>query len=1112
MSASVLIVDADPLFAAHAQTALEAYGLTVHVRDDAPIDVLRKLKPTVLLVNVELAKSGASGFSICSRVRRDKDLKETPILLTSSESNMDAFKRHAATPDHADDYALKPLDGADLVGRVSKLLERVGQNGATSSAENGAAIDQDLTPPPQKAGPPPLNAGPPAINAGPPPLVPTVMGPPPLKKAPAPGPLTPPHGVEVPPRPAPSIPPASAEETWRAVSFDEMLRERLKAEAPPSTPANASADQKLTFLRQQSKYLETREKAARDGWEEAQAHGKDIERRLAAARIELARRDERIAELTAELEKVSLQLRAVETEFHTFQGEITRIFQEKDSEEKDTLARLAELEETNANLSKELEEAKKKAEDDQRRLAIFQEELDAFQQEQEELTTKLSRAAEKQAETEQTLRASERQVAELKMRLETTEAVSNQRYDELEQIRERIDHVAIEAANEKRHLEEQHEEELANVRADLEEANAELDRKLADAEKTRGEVSQELLKITAQRDALVRLKEQLQASLAEVEAKAAEREAQLKQEIAELHEERGGQVAVVDELTLAREELEIEVGRLRDYLGVAKAEIEQREHEIAELEQENADVAARAAELEQSLEETRNALQAQQEEAQHKATVHEAQLKDTEDELEELRNTLFQRMSELEKLKNDHQGADRRKRELEIAHKGAEERAKAGELRVEQLERQLEAERDEVELLSQKLVEAEAAKEAAEAAEQETNRALEEERTKGEQREGFIKKAKEKIVELQKKHEDSTAAARKDSEQLIERERKARQDLEDHLTEVESELTRREMEAAEATQRGLELERELQALRDQMKSAVDIREARILALSKELEQSRNTAGEARKSVDARDQQIRALGEQVRAREAAEQALQADVAARQQRIDQLMGDIADAEERLLSMSDAMRDQDRRSKLLLRVAKSLHLVREMLSEGRIMDLRPSMLPPGPEPRIPTFPPPPAMIPQAANKSGSMRAIGQPPPLPPKLATPPLPQQQTEPQLSDEDTADAGMLVPPGPPTRPSATPFSALVQEGKRGKKNAQRRKLKPLRAGEDVESQIDEAARLIDEGLVPVSGSTEALSPDPFRTSSALPLEQPPDDDRPEDDRQVTEVIRLEDLK
>src|SRR5262245_21342097 len=110
MSASVLIIDADPTFAAHAQSALEAQGLTVHVRDDAPIDVLRKLKPTVLLVNVELAKSGASGFSICSRVRRDKDLKETPILLTSSESNMEAFKRHSATPDHADDYAIKPID------------------------------------------------------------------------------------------------------------------------------------------------------------------------------------------------------------------------------------------------------------------------------------------------------------------------------------------------------------------------------------------------------------------------------------------------------------------------------------------------------------------------------------------------------------------------------------------------------------------------------------------------------------------------------------------------------------------------------------------------------------------------------------------------------------------------------------------------------------------------------------------------------------------------------------------------------------------------------------------------------------------------------------------
>ena len=86
---TVLIVDADSLFAAQAQATLEGAGLTVVVRDDAPLDTLRKLRPRVLVVNAELPKS--SGYSICNRLRRDKELQGTPILLTSAEASVDTI-------------------------------------------------------------------------------------------------------------------------------------------------------------------------------------------------------------------------------------------------------------------------------------------------------------------------------------------------------------------------------------------------------------------------------------------------------------------------------------------------------------------------------------------------------------------------------------------------------------------------------------------------------------------------------------------------------------------------------------------------------------------------------------------------------------------------------------------------------------------------------------------------------------------------------------------------------------------------------------------------------------------------------------------------------------
>src|SRR5689334_4789065 len=103
MPQSVLIVDADLGFTDSATSALEASGVTVHVHDDAPLDLIRKLRPTVLMLNIELPKGATTGLSICSRIRRDRELKALPILLTTTEASADMLKKHAASNDRADD-------------------------------------------------------------------------------------------------------------------------------------------------------------------------------------------------------------------------------------------------------------------------------------------------------------------------------------------------------------------------------------------------------------------------------------------------------------------------------------------------------------------------------------------------------------------------------------------------------------------------------------------------------------------------------------------------------------------------------------------------------------------------------------------------------------------------------------------------------------------------------------------------------------------------------------------------------------------------------------------------------------------------------------------------
>ncbi|MCK6550882.1 response regulator, partial [Myxococcota bacterium] len=137
MPGTVLIVDADLAFTEPTQQALEAAGLTVHVRDDAPIDLIRKLRPHVMMVNVELPR-GASGFAICGRIRRDRELKSTPILLTAGEATVEALKKHAASPDRADDYAKKPVAIDDVVARLGRMLANVVVNEPAKAPEPAA--------------------------------------------------------------------------------------------------------------------------------------------------------------------------------------------------------------------------------------------------------------------------------------------------------------------------------------------------------------------------------------------------------------------------------------------------------------------------------------------------------------------------------------------------------------------------------------------------------------------------------------------------------------------------------------------------------------------------------------------------------------------------------------------------------------------------------------------------------------------------------------------------------------------------------------------------------------------------------------------------------------
>jgi chromosome segregation ATPase len=835
------------------------------------------------------------------------------------------------------------------------------------------------------------------------------------------------------------------------------MRDRLQGEAPQAAPANASPDQRVALLRAEAKFLKSRETVAKEAWDELMEQGREMERRSLQLRLELGRRDERISELEAEIERAGVQLRGVQTEFETFQGEITRIFQEKDAEERETLARLAELEELNGNQAKEIDEHKKRIEDDQQRLRIFQEEVDTLQAD-----------LEKAAEVDVALKAAERQITDLKARLQTTEGVAGERAEEIESVRERLDRVAIEAANERRHLEARHEEalrekdeQLAEVRAELEAQNAELASELDDALTQLQQIRNDLGRTTAQRDALAKVKEELGAALADSDSAARAREQELTHKLLELEQEHSGAAAVIDELGNLREELETQLFRERERADRAEAEASAHAAEIERLVQENGEIVAQRDALERELDDAREALSAENEAKGKRATLHEEQLREAEEELEELRTSLFDRLAELDQIKSGQQGAEKRSRELEIALRASEERLRVSELRGQQVEAQLSAEREEVEALSQRLMEAEAAKDAAEASEREALDSLDQEHTKNERNESFIKRAKEKIVELQRRHEEATAAARKEWEAQVERERKARQELEDHLTEVESELTRRELEAAEATRQTLELERELEVMREKLQTNIEAREQRIAGQGQELDQLRAAQREAQQKLTVEQDRVRILTDDLRGRDNQELALRQEIEEREGMISKLQDDLRASEQALREMSNVAREQERRAELMARLVRRLEEAQSLLKANA----------------------------QAAGAKAQIGELTEPPGAP----LPPPPRRVELAAAGEPRKVEGGKKEPPLPPPPPIDP------KKRKKGKK----------------EEKLDEAAKLL--ASAPRTGGSPERAPDPFRVTSGLPTpagdgEETLAVESEREESQVTEIIRLEDLK
>jgi len=122
MGGNVLIIDAETDFAEQLAAAVRKVGLSPTVAADGKIglDLAKQQMPAAIVVCVELPRM--SGYSVCTKIRKDDQLKGVPVIITSSGATPETFESHSRLSTRADDYLKKPFDPAMLVAALRPHL------------------------------------------------------------------------------------------------------------------------------------------------------------------------------------------------------------------------------------------------------------------------------------------------------------------------------------------------------------------------------------------------------------------------------------------------------------------------------------------------------------------------------------------------------------------------------------------------------------------------------------------------------------------------------------------------------------------------------------------------------------------------------------------------------------------------------------------------------------------------------------------------------------------------------------------------------------------------------------------------------------------------------
>ncbi len=134
MAKKILVVDDEENISELLKYNLQLNGYLVETAFDGieGFEKARAVRPDVIILDLMLP--GMDGLKVCSKIREDNDIKDTPIIMLTAK-NMEKDKI-AGFEKGADDYITKPFSVKELLARIKAVTKRYSSSAFAGSDES----------------------------------------------------------------------------------------------------------------------------------------------------------------------------------------------------------------------------------------------------------------------------------------------------------------------------------------------------------------------------------------------------------------------------------------------------------------------------------------------------------------------------------------------------------------------------------------------------------------------------------------------------------------------------------------------------------------------------------------------------------------------------------------------------------------------------------------------------------------------------------------------------------------------------------------------------------------------------------------------------------------